>query len=193
VAAGALHEHVESPRHSDSGHQGSVPQRTPSCQLRQGHTACSPRALLAWLVHAMAKAVVSMTELEWARLKVEGPYPLRRGAWYRVTEFFPDEVVVDVNRKPVTLPLSVLDVRGELPRRWTIVPRPTNAVRLPKSWGERYGVCPSCKSRALLRGSAQTMRCPRCRGVFPVGWDEYLHSKLTRRDAPHRSGRARRR
>jgi len=45
----------------------------------------------------MGKAVVSMTELEWARLKVEGPYPLRRGAWYRVTEFFPDEVVVDVN------------------------------------------------------------------------------------------------
>jgi len=144
--------------------------------------------LLAWLVHAMGKAVVSMTELEWARLKVEGPYPLRRGAWYRVTEFFPDEVVVDVNRKPVTLPLSLLDVRGELPRRWTIVPRPTNAVRLPKSWGERYGVCPSCKSRALLRGSPQTMPCPRCRGVFPVAWDEqYLHSKLSRRDDPTRS------
>ena len=151
-------------------------------------------ALLAWLVHAIGNAVVPMTELEWARLKVEGPYPLRRGAWYRVTEFFPDEVVVDVNRKPVTLPLSLLDVRGELPRRWTIVPRPTNAVRLPKSWGERYGVCPSCKSRALLRGSPQTMPCPRCRAVFPVGWDEqYLHSNLTRRDDPPRSGQSRRR
>ena len=183
---------VESPRHSDGGYQGSVPQRTSFCQLLQGHTACGP-VLLAWLVHAMGKAVVSMTELEWARLKVEGPYPLRRGAWYRVTEFFPDQVVVDVNRKPVTLPRSLLDVRGELPRRWTIVPRPTKAVRLPKSWGERYGVCPSCKSRALLRGLPQTMRCPRCRSVFPVGWDEqYLHSNLTGRDAPPRSGRSRR-
>src|SRR3989442_2032996 len=46
---------------------------------------------------------------------VEGPYPLRRGAWYRVTEVFPDEVVLDVNRKPVTLPLSLLDLRGRLP------------------------------------------------------------------------------
>ena len=45
----------------------------------------------------MREAVVSMTELEWARLKVEGPYPLRRGAWYRVTEVFPDEVVLPDN------------------------------------------------------------------------------------------------
>jgi len=150
----------------------------------QGHVACSLHALLARLVHAMGEAVVSMTEQEWARLKVEGPYPLRRGAWYRVTEFFADAVVVDVNRKPVTLPLSLLDLRGELPGRWTIVPRPTNAVRLPERWGKRYGVCPSCKSRALLRGSPQTMACPRCRGVFPVGWDEqYLHPNPTRRGA----------
>jgi hypothetical protein len=120
----------------------------------------------------MREAVVSMTELEWARLKVEGPYPLRRGAWYRVTEFSPDEVVVDVNRKPVTLPLSLLDLRGRLPDRWTIVPRPTNAVRLPERWGERYGVCPRCRSRAPLHGSPHAMPCPRCHEVFPVGWDE---------------------
>ncbi len=181
--------------------RGTATAGTRAACLREHFPPPPPRAhrlqspcVAAWLVHAMGKAVVSMAELEWARLKVEGPYPLRRGAWYRVTEFFPDEVVVDVNRKPVTLPLSLLDVRGELPRRWTIVPRPTNAVRLPKSWGERYGVCPSCKSRALLRGSPQAMPCPRCRGVFPVGWDEqYLHSNLTRRDAPPRSGRSRRR
>src|SRR5437870_13337082 len=112
----------------------------------------------------MGKAVLSMTQLEWARLKVESPYPLRRGAWYRVTEFFPDEVVVDVNRTPVTLPLSLLDVRGELPRRSTIVPRRTNAARLPTSWGERSGVSPSCMSGAPLRGSPTTMSCPRCPG-----------------------------
>jgi len=34
---------VESPRHSDGGYQGSVPQRTSFCQLLQGHTACGPR------------------------------------------------------------------------------------------------------------------------------------------------------
>jgi hypothetical protein len=124
-------------------------------------------------MQAMAVAEVSMAELEWARLKVfAGPYPLRRGAWYRVTAVFPDEVVVDINRKPVTVPLYLLDLRGRLPGRWTIVPRPANAVRLSERWGERYGVCPSCKSRAPLRGSPQTMACPRCRGVFPVGWEE---------------------
>ena len=120
----------------------------------------------------MREAVVSMTELEWARLKVEGPYPLRRGAWYRVTEFFPDEVVLDVNRKPVTLPLALLELRGRLPGRWTVVPRPINVVRVPESWGERYGVCPSCRSRAPLLGSPQAMPCPRCHEVFPIGSDE---------------------
>jgi len=40
----------------------------------------------------MPRAVVSMPELEWARLKVEGPYPLR-ALVYRVTQFFADEVV----------------------------------------------------------------------------------------------------
>ena len=142
----------------------------------------------------MGKPVVSMTLLEWARLKTEGPYPLRRGAWYRITEFFPDEVVVDVNRKAVTLPLSLLDVRGRPPRRWTIVPRPSNAVRLPERWGQRYGVCPSCRSRAPLRGSPQAMLCPRCREVFPVGWDEqYLRPHLRGREASHPTGPTRHR
>lgn len=126
----------------------------------------------------MGKPVVSMAELEWARLKVEGLYPLRRGAWYRVTECFPDEVALDVNRKAVILPLTLLDLRERLPGRWTIVLRPPNAVRLPENWGERYGVCSGCKSRAPLRGSPQAMRCPRCRAKFPVGWDEqYLHRR----------------
>ncbi len=111
--------------------------------------------------------------IQWARLKAEAPYPLRRGAWYRVTTRTPGEVVLDVNRKPVPVPPSLLEfVAGRPPRRWSIVRRPDNAVRLPESWGDHYGVCPSCRHRAPLHGSPHTLRCPRCNAMFLVAWDE---------------------
>ena len=110
---------------------------------------------------------------QWARLKVEAPYPLRRGAWYRVTTRSPRDVVLDVHDNSVTVPLAVLQVvAGRPPRRWSVVRRPADAVRLPESWGDHYGVCPSCQHRAPLYGSPQSLRCPRCSDLFVVAWDE---------------------
>jgi len=115
-------------------------------------------------------------QLHWARLKSEAPYPLRRGAWYRVTARTPADVVLDVNRKRVHVPESLLEfVSGRPPRRWSVVRRPENAKRVPDSWGDCYGVCPSCRHRVPLHGAPQILRCPRCNELnelFHVAWDE---------------------
>ena len=53
-----------------------------------------------------------MSEVQWARLAEDGNYGVRRGAWYRVAELTPSDAVVDVNRKPVSLPLrDVVDAK----------------------------------------------------------------------------------
>jgi hypothetical protein len=117
---------------------------------------------------------------QWARLKVEAPYPLRRGAWYRVTTRTPREVVLDVHDKAVHVPHTVLEFAGgRPPRRWSVVRRPADAVRLPDAWGDHYGVCPSCAHRAPLYGSPHTLRCPRCNKLFAVAWDELEPGQAT--------------
>jgi len=119
-----------------------------------------------------------MTSLHWARLTAEGPYPLRRGGWYRVTEFERHEVIVDVQWKAVSVPRSLVEVAEQRPLRWTVVPRPRDAVRLPESWGAVYGVCPNCNNRASLENTPQDLSCGQCEGQFPVAWDEkYLGRK----------------
>src|SRR6059058_2583533 len=133
-----------------------------------------------------------MTGFQFARLKIEGPYPLRRGAWYRVTDETSETVVFDVNRRPVTVPRSLVELVGGPPRLWTIVPRPVNAVRVPAHWGWWYAVCPSCKHRSALNAAPQTMRCPRCKGVFRFAREEsYLPGDWTPERIPDRSSQQR--
>jgi hypothetical protein len=108
----------------------------------------------------------------WARVKSVGGLGLRRGAWYRVLSFAPLDVTVDINHKPVVVPRTEIELAATAPQRWTVVPRPSNAPRLPASWGDQYAVCPNCRSRAQLHASSPTLRCARCNGQFPVGWEE---------------------
>ena len=117
-------------------------------------------------------------EQYWARVKTDGTYPLRRGAWYRVSEFQSNEVLVDILWSPVGLPLSEVEITEERPMRWTVVPRPLQAKHLPESWGAVYGTCPNCGHRESLEGSPPMMGCHQCEGLFPVAWDEkYLGRK----------------
>lgn len=104
----------------------------------------------------------------WARLKVEGGFPLRRGAWYRVTKFARDAVVLDVHGQPVVVPRTVVEIVGTPPQHWAVVSRPARSVMLPESWGPNYGVCPNCRHRAPLHGPREELRCPRCNGLFPL-------------------------
>jgi len=112
-----------------------------------------------------------MAGLQWARLQVNVNCQLRRGAWYRVIRLAPREVVLEVDRKPLPVPRPLLQLTSTRPRRWTVVPRPHNAVGLPPSWND-YAVCPSCGDRAPLERRPTSMRCLRCNGLFEIAWDE---------------------
>ena len=119
-----------------------------------------------------------VTAVNWARLKVDGPYRLRRGAWYAVRAVANDEVLVHVSGKWVRVPWAAVEVTEALPSRWTVVPRPPNAVMIPPSWGPHYAVCPRCRHRAPLQARLETMQCPRCGKLSSVAWDEaYLGRK----------------
>jgi len=98
---------------------------------------------------------------------------LRRGAWYRVTAIGTLEATVDVGRKPQSVPSFLLQIVSAPPRRWTVVPRPAGAVRMPRDW-TRYLVCPSCRDRAAVpaRGQPRSLTCDRCRGEFQIDCGE---------------------
>lgn len=119
-----------------------------------------------------------MTSQQWARLQADVNVHLRRGAWYRVLRLGARDAVVEVNRQPLPVSRQLLQIVTNPPARWTVVPAPRRAVRFPPSWGERYGVCPSCRERAPLdEHRPPTMRCHRCNGLFEIAWNEpYLLS-----------------
>ena len=108
----------------------------------------------------------------WARLRVDVNCALRRGAWYRAVRLTRDNVTLDVCRERVPVPRRLLQTLFAPPARWSVVPRPPDAINLPADWGSRYAVCPACQGRAPLSGFPYELPCPRCRGVFAVGWDE---------------------
>ena len=111
-----------------------------------------------------------MPAQEWARLNTDADYHIRQGAWYRVIKLGPLEAVLDVRGKPTPVPRPFLDLSLRPPMKWSVVPRPRQALRLPAAWGPEYAVCPSCRQRAPLDGHPRHLRCARCNGTFEVGW-----------------------
>jgi len=102
---------------------------------------------------------------------------LRRGAWYLVRTLGPDEAVLEVDNATVRVPRDSLEITETRPNRWTIVPRPQSADKLPESWGYFYVVCPNCAARAPVGRPAGEKRCTRCEQSFAVAWDErYLRT-----------------
>ena len=108
----------------------------------------------------------------WARLQKDVQSVLRRGAWYWVLSLGLEEAVLDVDNAEVRIKRANLEVTEVRPSRWTVVPRPREAEKVPETWGAFYGVCPSCAARAPLGRSAGEKRCTRCEQSFPVAWDE---------------------
>ncbi|HXF94563.1 MAG TPA: hypothetical protein VNI61_00535 [Gemmatimonadales bacterium] len=113
-----------------------------------------------------------MPGLRWGRLQLDVDCHLRRGAWYRVVELQGMQAVVDVNQRPLPVPRYALEVVSTPPKRWSVVPAPRNAAKLPREFTPRYAVCPNCRERQPLRDRARTLRCGRCRGVYEVAWNE---------------------
>jgi len=120
---------------------------------------------------AMARTVEPHPQA-WARLRVDVNCTLRRGAWYRVVRLTREKVVLDVTDEQVPVLRRLLNTVFAQPSRWTVVPRPSDAINLPSDWGTRYAVCPACQGRAPISGFARELPCPHCRGVFAVAWDE---------------------
>jgi hypothetical protein len=88
----------------------------------------------------------------------------------------PHTIVVDVNHAARIVPREGVDLIDTPPQHWSVVPRPRDAVRVPKDWGDRYALCPACRNRTVIKGHPATLRCPRCDGVFPITWDEVERS-----------------
>ncbi len=109
---------------------------------------------------------------QWARIRARPFSPLRRGAWYRVVESTPTEVILIVNRRPLSVPKAFVQVLPIRPRMWSVVPRPRGSVSPPQGWGVRYGVCPHCAARAPLSDRATSLRCPACQMAFVIGWSD---------------------
>ena len=109
---------------------------------------------------------------QWARVKPDVHYRLRRGAWYRVIRTTQADAVLDVKGRYITVPLGAVQILSTRPDVWTVVPLPRDAVDIPFSWGPRYAVCPRCGQRASLRERLLAMRCPSCDGEFKVAWSE---------------------
>jgi hypothetical protein len=82
------------------------------------------------------------------------------------------QVVLEVRGQTLQVPAAFLQIIETPPRRWTVVARPDDAVRLPSSWGDRYAVCPSCRERQPIDGHPAAMRCNRCRESFDIEWRE---------------------
>src|SRR5919108_3411154 len=99
--------------------------------------------------------------LGWARVwfaakREEDEAQLRNGAWYPVLSSGEHQVVLDVSGQRVAVPAEVVELRDKRPDRFTVVyrayddPNPARGTR--GDLGRRYGVCPKCASRVLLRG-----------------------------------------
>jgi len=113
---------------------------------------------------------------QWARTRVRTSRQVRRGAWYRVIRATAREGVLEVNRRPVTVPRSFLQILPFRPTMWSVVTRLPNAQHPPASWGSTYGVCPSCSARAAcfpshgkIRGCVCSKRATRSAALLASG------------------------
>ena len=108
---------------------------------------------------------------QWARVRGDMNYHLRRGAWYEVLRVTPEEAILEVNQRPVRLERSALEIVHRPPQVWSVVPRPRDSIDMPLSWGSRYAVCPGCRHRQLLPEQPEVLRCEQCGGVFAIAWE----------------------
>src|SRR2546430_12625139 len=68
-----------------------------------------------------------------------------RSTLFPYTTLFRSQAIIEVRGRQFEVPAPFIEVIEKPPRKWTVVPRPRDAVRLPANWGDRYAVCPSCR------------------------------------------------
>src|SRR5205809_6742492 len=78
---------------------------------------------------------------QWARVRARTNCQLRRGAWYRVVELAPLDVVLEVNRRPLRGPRPSVQVTPIRPRLWPLVPRLRDAPAPPQARAPLHRAC----------------------------------------------------
>ncbi len=114
--------------------------------------------------------------MKWARVAKEEAHGMRRGAWYAVVGDAESKLVLlDVNRSNRPVNRSSLEFTEEKPSKWSVVQRSAEeqaALRASTAeLGPVYGVCPLCRARVSIVPDASETRCPRCKEVSEVDWD----------------------
>ncbi len=109
---------------------------------------------------------------QWARVKGDVNCSIRRGAWYQVLRLTPDAAILEVGQRSLNIPRELVQIAVTRPRRWSVVPRPYDAVDLPLAWGSRYAVCPTCRARMPLSREQVELSCGRCGETRAVDWSE---------------------
>src|SRR2546422_11494882 len=107
---------------------------------------------------------------QWARVHGEMNCYIRRGAWYEVLRLTPEEVVLEVNRRPVRVERSALQIVPLRPQCWSVAARPRDSVDMPMGWGSPYVVCPGCSHRQDLSGHATQLLSEKSGGLCGIPW-----------------------
>jgi hypothetical protein len=113
----------------------------------------------------------------WARCLDNVADVLRRGAWYPILEASDDNVVLEVQQKPVRLSRIDVSIRETPPDRWSIVVRtgilrPTLGGRAGEDVITTYAVCPHCRERQDFKGKPQALTCTQCAREAKVDWSQ---------------------
>src|SRR2546428_5197036 len=95
-----------------------------------------------WRGRALGGGATMPEAPQWARVRGDVNCNVRRGAWYEVVRVSPEDVVLDVNQRTVSIARTSVQIVPIRPQRWSVVARPQDAVNLPLSWGSRYAVWP---------------------------------------------------
>jgi hypothetical protein len=117
----------------------------------------------------------------WARIwaaapPLEGDPMLRQGVWYPVVSAGATRAVVEVRGQRVAVPTDFVEIRDQLPARFTVVYRAVHSAN-PASGtkadlGRVYAVCPASGTRVRLMGHPRNAKCPQCGFRGEIAWWE---------------------
>ena len=122
------------------------------------------------------------TPMGWARVWATArpfarPMP-RAGAWYPVVgEASGERAVLEVRGRRVAVLRTLLEIRPDLPKTFTVVVRSRESAQRVREAGGRdfglvYAVCPGCAQRVLVVDRQTMATCEKCGHHAEVAWWE---------------------
>src|SRR5260370_31384597 len=78
---------------------------------------------------------------QWARVRGDRNFGTRRGAWHELLRLTPEEAIIAVGQRSVSIPRASVQIGPVRPHSWAVVPRPTHPGNRPLTWGPNYPHC----------------------------------------------------